>query len=89
MSEPSLLMNVPEVAALLGLSKGQLQRRETRLRLQGFGFPAPHIGRPLLWSRPMLERWLEQREAATSSPIDEAALWRKRLEEERLEEQPT
>lgn len=86
MSEP-LLMTVPEVCALLGLSKGQLQRKSTRKRLEGFGFPAPHIARPLKWSRPLMLDWLERREAALKAPVDEQALWRKRLDDERLEQE--
>lgn len=85
------LLTTPEVAALTGLTIRQLRRPSSRQRLEAQGFPAPHMGVPLKWSRPALMRWLDPEGApwpavpARDETETSRDAWRRRLADEQAE----
>lgn len=73
-----LIMEAPEVAALLGVALATLPHKVRRLRRTA-NFPAPLPGRPDAWSRARIEEWVQDPEGGqVRRPVAEARLARQR-----------
>lgn len=81
------LIDVHEMAAIVGLEPATLRRVSSRQKLEANGCPPPLMTAPLKWSGPLVDRWIRGTEApvdpsAALPPVDEAQAWRAKLAEE-------